>query len=208
MRRLRIQYFILIMLSFLSIISVGFATWVTTNDSVLTTDITGIIEVEDVLKSNDYIECKINQISKFGFFKTGFVDKDGNVSSIGTIDIPIIINIENCKIKFKNCTALEIDLSFESNNLYLFNSETNLTLSMSVLKDELEIESSQTSNNTTLLSIFDISTFNNLSNNIIIHAIYKFEIVNKEYFVNTVYPELLKDDFNFNLSARLSGKAE
>ncbi len=208
MRRLRMQYFILIILSFMSIISVGFATWVTTNDIAATDEITGIIEVEDVLKSNDYITCETNQISKFGFFKTGFVDKDGNVSSIGKINIPIIINIENCKNKFKNCTALEIDLSFESKNLYLFNSENNLTLSMTVLKDELEIESSQTSNNTTLLSIFDISNFNDLSNNITIYAIYNFQILNKDYFVNTIYPELLKEDFNFNLSARLSGKVE
>ena len=105
----------------------GFASWTVTDDFSITAS--GMIVVDDVMKVNDYITCS-SDVKKFGFFKTGFVDETGKVSNVGTIETTLTVNIANCKKKFPECNTLEIDLSLESTNIGIFNSEGNSTISI------------------------------------------------------------------------------
>ena len=200
MRRLRIQCSILIILAFLSIISVGFASWVTINDSDIT--IKGSIVVDNVLDSNNYITC--DKMKIFKYFKTGFVSDDNKIVETGSISFDLVINNKTCKEKFKNEQNLEISLQLESNNLNLFHSDI---ISMEVKKNDVTQNPLLSFDSNICVLPITISNFQNESDNITLHIEYLFTILDKKGFSNEVYPKLITDNFNFALSAKLTGSA-
>ena len=204
MKKVKLTYYLVMLLALISLVSVGFASWSVTDD--FSTSTSGMIVVEDVMKANDYIVCDSSNVTKFGFFKTGFVDSVGKISNIGTISTTLTINIDNCKKKFSDCNTLEIDLSLESEHLSIFNSVGNLEMSVELKNGENVITTNNTSGNKIYLSIFDLSGFKSLYNEVTISVVYTFEIKNNEYYTTTVYPILLRETFNFVLSAKLTGK--
>ena len=189
-----------------------------------------MIVVDDVMKVNDYITCSSN-VNKFAFFKTGFVDETGKVSNVGTIETTLTVNIANCKKKFPECNTLEIDLSLESTNIGIFNSEGNSTISIKVIditsndssehRDIPLNNGSPISSDTLFLAILDLKNYQNLSSTITLKVVYTFIVTNTvdipyteyykgapyaNYFASTIYPVLLRENFNFVLSAKLTGK--
>ena len=192
------------LLSLISLVSVGFASWTVTDD--FSTTASGMIVVDDVMKVNDYITCDSSNLTKFGYFKSGFVNEKGEISNIGTIATSITINISNCKKKFPECNTLEIDLSLESKYLSLFNSVGNLEMNVELKNGEKVITTTNTSGDKLYLSIFDLRNFKSMSDKVTINVVYTFEIKNIEYFKTNVYPTLLRQSFNFVLSAKLTGK--
>ena len=198
MRRLKMQCTILIILACLSIMSVGFASWVTINDSDIT--ISGSIVVDNVLDSNNYITC--NNIQVFKYFKTGFVSDDNKIVNTGYISFDLVINNKTCKENFKDDQNLDISLQLESNNLNLFHSDI---ISMEVKKNnETRPHLFSNDNNICVLPI-TITNFHSDSDTITLHIEYVFTILNTEKFSNEVYPILITDNFNFALSAKLTG---
>mgnify|MGYP004561749877 FL=1 len=202
MRRLRIQYSIFIILAFLSIMSVGFASWVTANDSSF--EINGSIIVDDVRSNNEYLECDETQIEVFEFFKTGFVSNDGEIIDTGEIYIPFTVKVNNCRDEFKNSSKLEIVLNFTTTNMNLFvNDPLNMSIVLKNNNDEIIKTIASTKDG--LLS-FEISGLQTISNNIDYKLYYQFtknEI--EKTFKDDVYPELLKDGFTFQLNAKITG---
>lgn len=203
MKKVKLTYYLVMLLSLISLVSVGFASWTVTDD--FSTTASGMIVVDDVMKVNDYITCSSN-VNKFAFFKTGFVDETGKVSNVGTIETTLTVNIANCKKKFPECNTLEIDLSLESEYLSLFNSVGNLEMNVELKNGEDVITTTNTSGDKLYLSIFDLSDFKSMADKITINVVYTFEIKNIEYFKTNVYPILLRQSFNFVLSAKLTGK--
>lgn len=226
MRRSRVSIYLIMLLAVISLVSVGFASWNITDD--FTTSASGMIVVDDVMKVNNYITCS-NNVKKFGFFKTGFVDSDGIVSNVGTIETNLTLNIANCKKKFPDSDTLEIDLSLESSNLGIFNEDGKSTVSITIIDITNENNSSiitlnegyPTCSSTLHLSIFDLKNYKSMTNTITLKVIYTFTVINTEelpiteyykdapysnYFASTIYPILLRENFNFVLSAKLTGK--
>lgn len=228
MKKIKLTYYLVMLLSLISLVSVGFASWTVTDD--FSTTASGMIVVDDVMKVNDYITCSSN-VNKFAFFKTGFVDETGKVSNVGTIETTLTVNIANCKKKFPECNTLEIDLSLESTNIGIFNSEGNSTISIKVIditsndssehRDIPLNNGSPISSDTLFLAILDLKNYQNLSSTITLKVVYTFIVTNTvdipyteyykgapyaNYFASTIYPVLLRENFNFVLSAKLTGK--
>ena len=204
MKKIKLTYYLVMLLSLISLVSVGFASWTVTDD--FSTTASGMIVVDDVMKVNDYITCDSSNLTKFGYFKSGFVNENGEISNLGTIATSITINIANCKRKFNDCDTLEIDLNLESEYLSLFNSVDNLEMSVELKNGDDVITTTNTSGDKLYLSIFDLRDFKSMSDKVTINVVYTFEIKNLEYFKTNVYPILLRQSFNFVLSAKLTGK--
>ena len=225
MKKVKLTYYLVMLLSLISLVSVGFASWTVTDD--FSTTASGMIVVDDVMKVNDYITCSSN-VKKFGFFKTGFVDEAGKVSNVGTIETTLTVNIANCKKKFPECNTLEIDLSLESTNIGVFISEGNSTISLKISDitngNDKEIpinEDYLTSSEKLFFAIIDINNFQSMASPITLKVVYTFTVINTidtpyteyykdapyaNYFASTIYPVLLRENFNFVLSAKLTGK--
>lgn len=198
MRRLRLQCTILIILACLSIISVGFASWVTANDT--TFSFNGSIVVDDIQDNNNYITC--NNLKIFKYFKTGFVNENNEIVKNGSISFYLVINNKNCKAKFTDSTDLAISLQLESNNLNLFHSDI---ISMEVKKDNEPQNPLLSFDQTICVLPIKITNFKQEGDTITLKIEYLFTITNLNEFSNTVYPILLTNDFNFVLSAKLTG---
>lgn len=198
MRRLRLQCTILIILACLSIISVGFASWVTANDT--TFSFNGSIVVDDIQDNNNYITC--NNLKIFKYFKTGFVNENNEIVKNGSISFYLVINNKNCKAKFTDSTDLAISLQLESNNLNLFHSDI---ISMEVKKDNEPQNPLLSFDQTICVLPIKITNFKQEKDTITLKIEYLFTITNLNEFSNTVYPILLTNDFNFVLSAKLTG---
>lgn len=215
----RINFYLVMFLAALSLVTVGFASWTITDDFSTTTS--GMIIVDDVLKVNDYITCEGN-VKKFGYFKNGFVNEiDGNyeVSNVGYIEATLTINIAKCKTKFADCNTLEIDLSLESTDLGIFNSVGNSSIAISITNvtdvnnpKTITLSSEPTSSGSLYLAIIDLKNYKTLPNEITLSVVYSFTSMDSkekpytEYFSKEIYPILLREGFNFVLSAKLTGK--
>lgn len=206
MKKIKMHSYLVIFLATLSLISVGFASWVASNG--MTTSTNGTIIVEDVLKVNEYITCSSGDITNFSFFKTGFIigkDSDGKsiISTTGTITAKLSLNIENCKSKFSDCNTLEIDLSLESDYIALFNSGTDSSISFEISDNRFEIDNEYITLSP-YVKIMYLDNFNSISDDIEVTVTYTFK-VDQEYYKEKIYPALLEDDFKFILSAKITG---
>ena len=95
---------------------------------------------------------------------------------------------------------------FENDNFKLFKEE-GMSYTVSVYNGSDSLSVVTTDNDTLCNSVFDIANFNDItSEEITIKVIYTFNISDQTYFRDTVYPTLIDDDFNFALSAKLTGK--
>lgn len=220
MRRIKIRFYLVMFLATLSLISVGFASWVASEG--MTTSTSGMIVVDDVMQVNKYITCDSGNITKFGFFKTGFIDKNGNISTIGTIEAELTVNITNCKAKFSDCNTIAVVLNLESEYIETFNVVDKLEMGIGISEEysNIQINVEEPTSNTKLHSTsFTINyldtenasniDFNKITNETItISVVYTFTIKDKEYYTSTVYDALLKEEFNFILSAKLTGEVK
>ena len=97
-------------------------------------------------------------------------------------------------------------LVFENDNFKLFKEE-GMSYTVSVYNGSDSLSVVTTDNDTLCNSVFDIANFNDItSEEMTIKVIYTFNISDQTYFRDTVYPTLIDDDFNFALSAKLTGK--
>ena len=204
MKSMRLKYYIVILLACSSLISVGFASWVIGIPTQ--TELSGMIEVEDVIKSSDYITCSPSDITTFSYFKTGFVNANNEITNVGTISANVAINVESCKNKFSRANALEVNFVLNQDNLIAFSSESNMRYSVIVKIGDNEISSITTSNNSMCLTSFVINNLQTLTENVNVTVIYTFEILNQDYFANNVFPIIDDNGFEFTFSAKLTGK--
>lgn len=201
MRGNRLKYYLVILLASLSLTSVGFASWIVSD--TITESTNGLIIVEDVLKVNDFITCSSENITKFKYFKNGFIDDDGNILTTGKISSQLTIKLDECKSEFKDCNTVAVEIDMLQNDLYLFNNPSKLSLVVEVKKGDEVITSSTTYNTTLCVTTFSIPI---TSGDLDINITYSFEILDQTYFKNSIYPLLVTQDFNFKLSAKLTGE--
>ena len=212
MKRMRLNSYLVIFLATLSLISVGFASWVASNG--MTASTSGMIVVEDVLKVNEYITCSSEGITKFSFFKTGFVnngeialfEENGNTFTSGIITTKLEVKIANCKSKFSDCNTLEIDLNLMADQIALFNSGSDSKITVSVNDNRFVIDDDYITVSP-FVTIMYLDDFQSLEDTIEITVTYTFKVTTS-YYESTIYPELLADDFKFILSAKLVGIVE
>lgn len=202
------KYYLIIVLTCLSLIGVGFASWIVAVD--FTETITGSIVVEDVLNGNDYLEC--TEFKSFKYFSTAFVNEDNYLSKVGTIKATLKINNKNCKTRFgkDNDTDLGIQLTLTRLNLYKFNNIEGVKLDVSVKQDTVELSCENTKPDTetydSYYTTFSIPSFQSLDDEIIINVTYTFEIVDIVYYSEEVFSELYRNQTEqFKLSARITG---
>ena len=200
MRGNKFKYYLVIILASLSLTSVGFASWIVSD--TITESTSGLIIVEDVLKANDFITCSSEDITKFGFYKNGFLDADSNILTTGNVNALFTIDLDECKNEFKDCNTVAVEINMSQDNLYLFNS-TKLSMTIEVKQGESIISSRTTYNNSLSVTSFSLPI---TSGSVEVQITYIFEINDLEYFRNTIYPILLNEDFNFVLSAKLTGE--
>ena len=194
MRRLRIQCSILIILAFLSIISVGFASWVTTTDSVISS-VTGTIQVDDIIESNEYI-TKVEPTS-LKYYKTGFVSNDGEITQTGTMSIALTINIDKCKSTFKNATSFNLYLTTTySDSFNLFNNSNDLPVNISIGDDNINqlVSNDIATNGNECTSKIVI---NDLSKSEVVITIY-FSFTNNKNTFTDIYKSLKESTFKYS----------
>lgn len=200
MRRLRIQYSIFIILAFLSIMSVGFASWVTANDSPISS-IEGSIQVDDVIESNEYI-TNVSP-TKLKFYKTGFVTNEGSISQTGTMSIELTIDIKKCKETFKDVTSLNLyfTTTYSDDSFNFFNDPTNLPVTIKVSDDSL-ISNDIAVNGNECISKIEIKNLAQDTKTITI----SFTITNNLDSFTTIYNSLKNSKFTY--SAKITGNGE
>lgn len=199
MRRLRIQCTILIILACLSIISVGFASWVTTTDSIISS-VSGTIQVDDIIESNEYI-TEVTP-TNLKFYKTGFVSKDGEIRNFGSMNIKLTIDIDKCKSTFNTAKSFNLYLTTTySDNYNLFNDPTNLPVVISISEDTVN-----------KLASYDISTIGNeCTSKIVINDLTSSKVVITVNFTFTNHKSSFTDLYNslkqstFKFSAKITG---
>ena len=205
MSKIKLTYYLVILLSLISLVSVGFASWSITDD--LSTDVSGMIVVDDVMKVNDYITCDSSNLTKFGYFKTGFVNENSEISNVGTITTSIVINADNCKKKFGDSDLLQIYLYLQSDYLsWFYNDYMEMSIELKYKDNTTPISSTQVFDNELHSTNFNVNISELNGSNITIDVIYTFRIIDNSYFSKYVYPILLRDNFNFILSAKLIGE--
>lgn len=200
MRGLRIKYFIFSILAMLSIVSIGFASWITIVDNT-STIIDGNIYVDDIMYSNDYISCE--NVEMFSFFRYGFV-KDNQFINHGDIIVPITIKNIN------NTQTINTTIFLEYYNLKIFKDNSWITIS-AIVEDQngnqlenVEISTLQTKiilDFTTSQLSEDQSTYNYT---ITYSFSYADNIGNQEMFRRYIYPTLVSDLYNEKLKFKFS----
>ncbi len=109
-------------LSCCSLVCVGFSSWsITTQDSLSETT-SGTLTSEDVIVSNDYVKINTEQIielnkktfvvSPYGFVITND-DDTISIATKGILQIPLVINMENCYAFSKTELHVDITISLE-----------------------------------------------------------------------------------------------
>lgn len=211
MRRLRLQCTILIILACLSIISVGFASWVTTTDSISTT-IDGTIIVDDVATNTEYLS---SNLIPFNYYKTKFVDEENNLTDTGTMTAILTLTEKGMNL-FKNDSSMEIQLNLYCKYLSLLNDSTNILMNVSaeLITGDSSLLSitSKSYNDTDYNLVLNIQNINTLAE-ISIKVYYVFTINNQtntirgyQYFYNNVYPKLINNELTFKLGTKFTGK--
>lgn len=212
MKSIKLRFYLVIFLAMVSLISVGFATWVATNEVITTAE--GAVIVEDVLKTNNYITCSSEDITKFSYFDTGFVNDDGSISTTGSIVSIVNVNMDTCKVQFKDSDTLAIELALEYSELSLFKTD-----GMEMLVEVVELDEDNKpiitntcvgceeplSNSKKYITPLYIDDFKDLSGSVKIQITYTFKIIDMDYYQEKILPILRTEEFNFVVSARLTG---
>lgn len=125
------KVYLIMFLCIMSSFSIGFASWsINQNDS---TEITGNIDVQNVINSKDYIKPDTTKgddnsgIDWFDYEETAYLNDDGvTYNDTGYIDAYFLIDIQKCKQLFGSFNSLEVTLTLK----YLDNNSTDLNIFM------------------------------------------------------------------------------
>ena len=212
MKKIKMHSYLVIFLATLSLISVGFASWVASNG--MTTSTNGTIIVEDVLKVNEYITCSSGDITEFSYF--GFIDNNGNISTSGKLTAKVTINMAKCKSEFSDCNSIEFNLVLFSENLSVFKNTDKMSFSASIFNTDNEgnkttkiTSTGSTSDDGKEYTLkFYMDNDSDMMLNLILEYNFEIEEDGFDYFSQTVYPILKEDAFSFSVMGKLTGIKE
>lgn len=212
MKKIKMHSYLVIFLATLSLISVGFASWVASNG--MTASTSGMIVVEDVLKVNEYITCSSGDITEFSYF--GFIDNNGNISTSGKLTAKVTINMAKCKSEFSDCNSIEFNLVLFSENLSVFKNTDKMSFSASIFNTDNEgnkttkiTSTGSTSDDGKEYTLkFYMDNDSDMMLNLILEYNFEIEEDGFDYFSQTVYPILKEDAFSFSVMGKLTGIKE
>ena len=182
---LKTKFSIFAFIMFLSLISMGFASW-TISHTVSEPQMTSYsITSEEAINSSKYV-TKLDSIN-FTYFPNGFTSSEGEIIDSGTLTIKFNVSSQCLKFKFKlgfnELINKDIDNTVFDSISYKVTNEDGSDILLQGNDTEFE---------------FDLSS---LSNNIIVIS-FTF-VQNKEDFYNKVYEPILKGNeniFSYNIT--------
>lgn len=213
---LKTKMSLLVFLTSLSIVSIGFSSWSITTET--NAEIGGNIEVDNVINNNEYIKLIGDIPTCFKFGEKGFVDEKNRIIKNGTIEASYLIDLDMC---YDLLSANSSSLSITINLLYfseyeidldLFTSSDELSFGYTVNSSKYELSNIDTNENENLFSIsFNLDkVFENYiqGNNetVQINVTYIWTINDSNYFYEQIFPELYdvneqKEKIQFKIEA-------
>lgn len=202
-------------ITFILIVSVGFASWVLINP------VSDASDSIDVIVYESGYECKylaIEDSKSFDYYNTGFVENNATITDNGNITIKFALKLDTLKADFETDNLLSgtkdismivtlkySDLVTPGYNIF-GNSNTPINCSVSDQRISID-EVSNTSSDLTLT--LGLDNINSISDGTINFTItYKVgisdELNQHTYFKNEVFPHL--KDMRFAIRAKVEGK--
>ena len=183
---------LLVFLTSLSIVSVGFSSWSITAET--TAEINGNIEVDNVISTEDCIY--VNEIDTIKMCENGFLDEDNHIVSTGKITFHYTVNVENCKSYFAPLSSLSL-----TSNLALVGEE-ECDLINSITGYSLEIDASYNSSNSASNDFkkiyFSLNDFIDIDEELFeftVTMFFEYEI--GDSFKNNIYDVMTKNNIQF-----------
>ena len=229
---LKTKMSLLVFLTSLSIVSIGFSSWSITAET--TAEINGNIEVDNVIESLSYIDMK-SAPSFLVYSKDGFVNSNGEYIRTVGFNAEFEINIKNCKNYFLDLSSIIVDVTLSHNELCDFETgkgffdtysltygtsgiKTNFSFSSDISLDgkELSLSSNELIINKNKFSInFALSDYYTISDSspdkIILSIDYSWTLDDtNNYFEEVIYPIIYNESsssniIDFSLGVSLTG---
>ncbi len=204
----KFRAFFIMILACLCLVSIGFASWITSFD-ITNLSLSSSILVDDVFKYNDYII--INETNIFDIYTTGFVDKDKNISNTGKITANFTINLKECFNKLNSIDKLNFSIRLEtSNNSNLFKN-AYLTSSISLSVNNISYQPIADINDktekyiNTLGESFSDIDFELTKGEDTVNVLLEYQFILKDNTdFNDIYEMLNNDNFSIAISARFN----
>ena len=231
---LKAKMSLLVFLTSLSIVSIGFSSWSITAET--TAEINGNIEVDNVINSDDYIRLDTTKgynntgVDCFKYQDYGYLNSEGtSVTDTGYIRAYFVLDVEKCyQLLAGDYEKLKIDfkLGYTDNTLtslnlfkYYITEEgyQDISSTFSCNYDGISISSSEIMGNDMLYSYSEILIFNNLfdyyKNNNSIKTIdfcveYALFASTGDFFYDNIFKYLYMDMINvvnFKIEVEISG---
>lgn len=202
-------------ITFILIVSVGFASWVLINP------VSDVSDSIDVIVYESGYECKhlaIEDSKSFDYYNTGFVENNATITDNGNITINFALKLDTLKADFETDNLLSgtkdismivtlkySDLVTPGYNIF-GNSNTPINCSVSDQRISIDEVSNTTSDITLTLGLDNINSISDGTINFTIT--YKVgisdELNQHTYFKNEVFPHL--KDMRFAIRAKVEGK--
>ena len=210
---LKTKMSLLVFLTTVSIVSVGFSSWSITAESQA--EIGGKIEVDNVVNNDDVIDYTI--VSSLKFNEVGFIDSKGRISKQSEIIVDYTIDLTKCKTYLLNnsiCSDVSIKYLSEQNTFNLFRNNTDGQFKNSFnVYYSLNNQESWLKYDTPLIDDYQCTTtfyFDNVLDKnyeekyVGFSIKYCFEVDSGRYFYNNFYSVIGQENFEFLLSTSLT----
>ena len=203
-------------ITFILIISVGFASWVLINP------VSSVNDSIDVIVYESGYECKyleIKESESFDYYNTGFVENNATITDTGSITLQFLLKLDDLKEDFntddllKGTNNISMYITLKYSDLvtpgYNIFGNSNTPINCSVSDPRISI--AETSNNSEGMNVvLDINNINSISDGTIDFTVtYKVGIADNLqdphiYFKETVFPHL--KEMKFAIRAKVEGK--
>ena len=209
---LKAKMSLLVFLTSLSIVSIGFSSWSITVET--NAEAIGNIEVDNVINNNNMITQET--VHEFTYSELGFTNSKNLLTKTGEIIVDYTINLKNCK-EFLAENSLSVNLTMkyqaESGTFNLFKDSGNASeynkLNISYSTDgniwNSILDSQITDYQCLSIINFDKVLDSNYGSDTLSFSIkYSFEVTSGLYFNNNFYSVLELEGFEFLLTASLT----
>lgn len=184
-------------ISIISLLGLGFSTWVVNNQAQQNL-INNNMYVADVVSStqSSFIYTRYNEsVSNITYYKRGYVNDLKVISSSKNVTIPLQININNCKAAFPEQNDMFFNISFSYTNNYtsfnMFSNDDNHSFDCFIDCAYSDINYSEISGLSNFMYNFTINFSDLLSSNLNsldLNIILTFDATIGTFFENNVFP--------------------
>lgn len=194
--------------SIISMLSMGFASWVIHTPIEDIPQPEGNFEVDDTVMVSDYLT--LTNFDVFNYCQYGYVDKTNTIDDYGYITADFELDLNKCKELYVGLNTIDVvvELGYSSSvtssyNIFLSNNTSTVTHSLTNSSAAATISTATNQNKKyqVTASFSDVSSI--ASDTITFSIEYKF---NGFYFNNTTYNLLKMSNFGFAINAKIQGR--